>query len=246
MMTERRFFWLHVKKSAGMHTRKLLQPYYVEVDRSSKPKTFIQASPEEYNDILNNYRVVIGEYQFRRCLFAKTYLYPNDWDKLFSFAFSREPTDRCISMFFYLFYTEKMTVFHRLARLYRIYAKSKKIAYNKLYMFDIFLEYVITARANKSIYKPLGLHFSTHTATMWDDITDNTGNILLTKIYRVENLEKGINEVYEQCGINKKLTTGFEKINKTKTRKDFSPSKKQLSVIHDIFKYDYDVYENAE
>lgn len=90
-MHYKQFFWLHVRKSAGFTTRALLQPYYVEVDRAKKPKTFIQATPDEYNDILNNYRIVLGDYQFRRCLFAKKYLYPDQWDDIFSFAFSREP-----------------------------------------------------------------------------------------------------------------------------------------------------------
>ena len=74
MDNNRKLFWLHVKKSAGMSTRALLSPDYVEVERVKKPKNFIQAKPEEYNDILNNFRVVLGEYQFKRCLLAKKYL----------------------------------------------------------------------------------------------------------------------------------------------------------------------------
>ena len=53
-MSYNNFFWLHIKKSAGISTRKLLQPYYKEVDRVKRPKNFIQSSPAEYNDILNN------------------------------------------------------------------------------------------------------------------------------------------------------------------------------------------------
>ncbi len=68
------FFWLHIKKSGGQTIRSLLKPYYREVDRDKKPKNFAQAEYGEYNDILNNYRFVLGEYQFKRCLFAKTFL----------------------------------------------------------------------------------------------------------------------------------------------------------------------------
>lgn len=136
-MNQRQLFWLHVKKSAGITTRSLLQPYYVEVDRIKKPKTFIQASPEEYNDILNNYRVVLGDYQFKRCLFAKKYLYPNNWGGMFSFAFSRNPTDRCVSMFYYLFWKDSgyiKNMYHSLRRLrYR-----KKLILNTSYAFDFF------------------------------------------------------------------------------------------------------------
>lgn len=74
------FFWLHIKKSAGITTRAFLKPYYEEVDRVNKPPSFIQSDPKQYNDILNNYRVLLGEYQFKRALFAKTYLYPNNWE----------------------------------------------------------------------------------------------------------------------------------------------------------------------
>ena len=63
---------------------------------------FIQAQPEQYNAILNNFRIPLGEYQFRRSLFAKTYLYPQVWDSIVRFAFVREPISRCISAFFYL------------------------------------------------------------------------------------------------------------------------------------------------
>ena len=83
---------------------KALYPYYKEVDRVQKPKIFVQSNFSEYNDILNNYRIPLGEYTFKRALFAKKYLYKENWDKLFSFAFSREPIDRCISMFYYLFW----------------------------------------------------------------------------------------------------------------------------------------------
>ena len=90
-MAKKQLFWLHVKKSAGITTRALLRPHYVEVDRTKKPKNFIQAAPEEYNDILNNYRVVLGKYQFKRCLFAKKFLYPEKWDEILLILEGFEP-----------------------------------------------------------------------------------------------------------------------------------------------------------
>lgn len=64
-------FWLHIKKSGGSAIRNALQPYYTLVDRIEKPANFIQSQPSQYNDILNNYRVVLGEYTHKRTLFAK-------------------------------------------------------------------------------------------------------------------------------------------------------------------------------
>ena len=99
----KKLFWLYIKKSGGQSTRKALKPHYIEVDRS-KPQSFIQAKEYEYNDILNNYRTPLGDYQFKRSLFAKNFLFKEEWDSIFSFAFSREPIDRCLSMFYYLFW----------------------------------------------------------------------------------------------------------------------------------------------
>jgi len=250
-MTQKQLFWLHVKKSAGTTVRSLLKPYYVEVDKTKKPKNFIQAAPEEYNDILNNYRVVLGEYQFKRCQFAKQYLYPEKWDDMFSFAFSRNPTDRCLSMFHYLFWKDYgwkdygyiMNVAQYLKRCF----VSKKVIYSTSYAFDLFLDYVHEARSSHSIYNPLGNHFTTHTAPMWDDIVDSDGNVLLTKVYRLENLTEGINLAFEECAIPKRLSEKDKGLNKNKGRnkKGFIPNRRQKKKIEEIYFKDFEVYEKA-
>ena len=181
------FFWLHIKKSAGSSIRKLLQPYYKEVDRDKKPPNFIQSHPAEYNDILNNYRVVLGEYQFRRCLFAKNYLYKDQWDDIFSFAFSRNPTDRCLSMFYYL-YRKDAGFIRNLMRSLKGSVNTRKLHFSTAFAFDAFLHNVQKARVSDSIYRPFGSHFTTHTAPVWEDITDLDGNILLKTVFRLENL----------------------------------------------------------
>lgn len=244
-MNQKQLFWLHIKKSAGIATRSLLQPHYVEVDREKKPKTFIQAPPSEYNDILNNFRVVLGEYQFKRCLFAKKYLYPDSWDEIFSFAFSREPTDRCVSMFYYLFWKDLGTLGNISRSLKKSFTNRKFIHFNAKYAFDMFLDYVQEARLSDSIYHPLGNHFTTHTATMWDDITDFENNILLSRVYRLENLIDGINLAFEECGIDKKLSGDGKKLNKNKTRQGYIPTSQQKNKIQDIYYKDFEIYESA-
>jgi hypothetical protein len=243
-MSHKQLFWLHIKKSAGITTRTLLQPYYVEVDRVKKPINFIQAKPEEYNDVLNNYRVVLGEYQFRRCLFAKQYLYPDSWDDLFSFAFSREPTDRCISMFYYMFWKHKGPL-ESLLRACRNAIRERRITSNLSYAFDVFLDYAEQARTSPSIYEPLGLHFTTHTAPMWEDITDRNGMILLKGVFRLENLIDGINKAFEECGIEKRHEQSNVVLNRNKKRKSFTPNSKQLQKIERIYFEDFELYENA-
>lgn len=246
-MNYRRLFWLHIKKSAGSTTRELLQPHYLKVDRTKKPKCFIQATPEEYNDILNNYRVVLGDYQFRRCLFAKTYLYPDAWDDHFSFAFSRNPIDRCISMFFYLFWRpEHRTLRSRVRNSLRESKKAGELRfYTMSYAFDVFLDNARKARSSRSIYRPVDEHFTTHTAPMWEDITDLDGNILLKKIFRLENLGKGINQAFEECGLEKRIEVGKIAVEKNRNhaRIQFEPTQAQIKKIEEIYQNDFNIYE---
>tara|TARA_B110000046_G_scaffold34410_1_gene37238 strand:+ start:7097 stop:7852 length:756 start_codon:yes stop_codon:yes gene_type:complete len=242
------FFWLHIKKSAGISTRKLLQPYYKQVDRrTQKPKNFIQSTPEEYNDILNNFRVVLGEYQYKRVLFAKNYLYPNNWNSIFSFAFSRNPMDRCISMFYYLHYRER-------SLLQNLYKAAKNIKTNKIiglsvsYDFDLFLELIERVAHNEfeSIYSPTGLHFSTHTAPMFNDVTDMEGSLLLKKVYRLEHLYEGIEQVFEMCGLDYDVSKN-KNVNKNvnKRRGFYKPNESQRTKIAELYKQDFELYENA-
>jgi hypothetical protein len=243
-MTYEHFFWLHVKKSAGITVRDHLQPYYLRLDRTKKPRCFIQSAPEEYNDILNNYRVVLGEYQFKRSLFAKKYLYPDNWDKQFSFAFSREPTERCISMFHYLYWQDG-GVGRTFKNIVKQYVNTKKLYFSTAYAFDVFLDCVKLARTSDSIYSPIDLHFTTHTATMWDDITDSEGNVLLKKVYRVNDLVAGINQALEACGIDKKVENNKPRFNSNNSKKLYVPTAEQIKKIESIYRHDYDIFENA-
>jgi hypothetical protein len=250
-MTYSNFFWLHIKKSAGITTRKLLSPYYQEVDRILKPPNFIQSPFEHHNDILNNYRVPLGDYQFKRCLFAKQFLYKDNWDNTLSFAFSREPQSRCVSMFNYLHdyawhgvwtgdqqkYNFKSNYKHLLK-----YGKSK---ISKAYAFDLFLENVEAAQISRSIYNPLGLHFYTHTATVWDDVTDLEGLVIIKKIFRLENLIEGINSVFDACNIEKKIEKSMS-LNKTAYKSIYIPNKAQVAKIQRLYAKDFELYETAE
>lgn len=241
-MPQKQLFWLHITKSAGTTTRSLLQPHYVLVDRVKKPKTFIQAAPEEYNDILNNYRFFLGEYQFRRCQFAKKYLYPNAWDGIFSFAFSREPTDRCVSMFYFLFW-KSLGRFGNIRRTLNQSITSKKLILNTSYAFDVFLDYAHQARVSDSIYKPLGNHFTAHTAPMWGDITDANGDIMLTRVFRLENLIAGINFAFEECGITEKIDDNHSEL--IRNRRKYVPNQHQQKKIEEIYSRDFDIYEKS-
>ncbi len=243
-MAPRQFFWLHIKKSAGITTRDLLRPYYVEVARAKKPKGFIQASPEEYNDILNNYRVVLGDYQFRRCLFARRFLYAERWDALYSFAFAREPVDRCLSMFWY-FCRREPGLRASLEAASRAAMNDRGQPLGVAYALDVFLEYVQQARCSASIYQPFSLHFTTHTAPMWDDVVDDSGLIMLASIFRLEALTSGLDRVFEACGLSRVLDRVEKRLYRNKTRQEYTPTREQLSRIEAIYGRDFDLYESA-
>jgi len=247
MKDHKPFFWLHIKKSAGSTTRQLLEPHYTTLENVKKPKIFIQAQKNEYNDILNNHKIPLGEYQFRRGLFAKKFLYPDEWDNTFSFAFSREPVDRCVSMFFYLFWKRTDRNFiKRLAEVLKQSGKHKKVLWNTSYAFDLFLDLIQQAQVSDSIYRPVKLHFTTHVNPMWNDITDEDNNIILTKLFRMENLTESINQVFEECGIDKKIPQKSTSYNVNKKRRPYEPSKEQLKVIQQIYKNDFEIYESLK
>ena len=237
--TKDRLFWLHVKKSAGMSTRRMLGPLYTEVERGKKPACFIQSRPEEYNDILNNYRVVLGEYQFRRCLFAKKFLYPDDFDRHFKVAFSRNPIDRCVSQFFYMWHKPGRK---RDLKLRLMMAKQRRFSGRLEYNFDRFLAAIEEARQSESNSWPHGLHFQTHTAAMWPDIVDENDTVLLDCIYRLEDLTLGVNHIRETLDQPPLEPDNSVRTN-TSSKSAFAPSSDQVRKIEELFGKDFDIYE---
>ncbi|WP_281983411.1 sulfotransferase family 2 domain-containing protein [Thalassorhabdomicrobium marinisediminis] len=236
------FFWLHIKKSGGQSTRGLLAPEYRQVDRSKKPYTFIAADPSEHNDILNNYRIPLGDYQFRRAQFAKTFLYKEDWSNTCSFAFSRDPVRRSVSAFLNL---TRMMEKDRHGRLQRALGRVIRTRNRQHRMFDRFCDMIEETRASGSIYRPYGLSFSTHTAAMFDDVTDNDGTILLRYVFRLEDLTDGINLVLSDCGIARQVAPMKARANVQKKAAHFVPSPEQVRRIEHLYGKDFDLHESA-
>jgi len=244
-MDSKKIFWLHIKKSAGTSVRQILHPVYSEVERVKNPGSFIQSDPEFYNDILNNYRIPLGDYQFKRCLFAEKYLYPSTWENLFSFAFSREPVSRCVSMFFYMYWRDP-GVGPYFRYLVKHYLRTNRLHYNVSSSFDVFLDLIEATRSSGSIYRPVDLHFATHTAAVSGDVTDLDGKIMLKKIYRLEDLTQGINQVFERCGIDKKVSVGGTRFNENSKKGLYKPNSDQLKKIMKLYDEDFEIYENAK
>jgi hypothetical protein len=124
--------------------------------------------------------------------------------------------------------------------------KARSVKNRISYAFDSFLDQIEISLTSDSIYSPLGLHFSTHTAPMWDDITDLEGNILLTEVFRLEDLIKGINKVFSLCNIEKRLESSDLIIeNRTLNKGEYYPNRTQIRKIERIYSKDFEVYENA-
>lgn len=239
-------FWLHIKKAGGKTIKNLLKPHYRSHNHRQKGLCFIQADPLDYNDILNNYRMPLGGYERQRALFAKQWLYPNSWEKLYSFAFCRDPFDRCLSMFFYLYWHNSTFIKH----IQSIVTRS--VRYGHLHLtthraFDIFLSFVAESFVSDSIHLPIGAHFSTHVARMSDDISDESGSVLISKIYRLEDFVAGSAEALLTCGLKpdpeRFMTVHYHK-NTTSKSKDFKPTRKQQAVIEELYSSDFDIYHS--
>lgn len=236
------FFWLHVKKAGGGTLRRLLAPDYVLAQRGQQPVNFIQSPRNQHNDILNNFRMPLGPYQFRRTAFAKTYLYPDCWDDLMRFAFVRNPLERCISAFAYLARPRggQRSFVQHLQDHNAMPEKSDQAA-----LFDAFLDLVAAARISKSIDQPVNLHFTTHTAPIWDDVSDAHGKLLLSHLFRLEDMTAALDMVWQACNLARALPADPSWINARATA-DFVPSQAQLRRVEQLYQRDFELYDGQK
>jgi hypothetical protein len=186
------FFWLHLKKCGGESFRKTFTPPYVQTVRTVNPSPFIAVPREEWNDVLNNYRIPLGEYDYRRMLFAKKFLYTEEeFSAFFKFTIVRNPYDRIVSAWRYL-------MAPRVFKPREIWMK---------YSFQRFLEELPKIWVEKR-----NRHIATHTAPIWGDITDEKGNLLVNFIAHLENIESDLAQVSDRLG---GMDTGFAHINRS-------------------------------
>lgn len=178
------FFWLHVKKAGGTTVRAMLGEHYVQTNRSI-PTPFVALPKLEWNDALNNHRLPLGEYDFRRTLFAKRFLYGAEFETMYKFAVVRNPYDRLVSA--YLYVTKRS----RKWKMFRLLGKQRA-----------FYEFV--SRLSDKWAQPNKLgnrHVATHTAPVIPDVSDEKGRLLLDDLIPLEQLSERINGLEEQLGI---------------------------------------------
>lgn len=174
----RPFLWLHVKKCGGQSMRRALGDDYVQVDRR-EPARFEDLPREAWNDNLNNYRVDLGAYDYRRLAFAREHLYgPEDFDARFRFTVVRNPFERAVSCWRFL------SRRRGLARL---------VPGPSLEAFLESLPELWETRSNR--------HVATHTAPVWPDVTDAEGRPLVEFIAHLERIHDDFAEIVERAGL---------------------------------------------
>ncbi|GAA5067894.1 sulfotransferase family protein [Roseibacterium beibuensis] len=236
------FFWLHIRKSAGQSTRAVLHETYAQSCRRGNIQNFPESPPSEWNDVLNNHRVPLGRWQFRRCIYARDFIYREHWDKMVRFAFSRDPLERCISGFFYLDKPGyRGGLLSRSARL--PIGPLRRTALN--HRFDRHLGKIEACLASPVAEKPHGVHFATHTAPMWPDIVDEDGNILLSHVFDLRDFDKGIALVHELCGLQPPPRATVEKkTNVNARRMPFTPTRQQIARVEKIYERDFTLHHD--
>lgn len=189
----RPYIWLHIKKAAGQSMRTALGDSYVQTLRRV-PTPFAALPKEQWNDNLNNFRVPLGDFDYRRMLFAKKCLY-EDFDARFKFAIVRNPFDRAVSCWRYL----TKSVWRTSPRYW--WAR-RSFSY-----FLAMLPEVWESRSDR--------HIATHTAPMWPDICGENGELLLDFIGRLESINDDFRVVCEKLDIP---FTPFPHVNKRQQR----------------------------
>lgn len=183
---KRKIFWLHIKKAGGTSMRDMFNDFYqLQEKRYTYPKPFIALPKEQWNDILNNYRVPLGEYDFKRMLFAKEFLYSDqEFESMYKFTVVRNPYDRAVSAWKYLgrnrFFDFK---YYRMKRSFEYFLSCLPEYFDQRFKQIYHLGYV-------------GLHI----APVWDDITDEKGNILIDKVVKLENFNEDISDLNKIIG----------------------------------------------
>lgn len=244
-----KIFWLHIKKCGGTSTKNILKKYnlYLPLASNKFAPSFIQSDKKNWNSILNNSRIYLGEYNFKRALFAKKYLFHNEWNSIYKFSFVRNPYERVISCFYYLYaksnnfaYLEKGCNMNNFYILKLLLLKK----FSASYIFDYFLELVAFSLKNQNCPTK---HFSAHVARYYDDITDYSGQILLNDLFDIDNFVRSFKIIFNNLEIKNESFLNEKLIyNKNEDKNLFTLSKSQKLKIERIYEKDFDIYESLK
>ena len=211
------FFWLHLKKCGGHSFRRSFSPPYVQTDRGAVPRKITDLPKPEWNDALNNFRVPLGEFDYKRALYAETHLYTNqEFDSMFKFAIVRNPYDRAVSSWRYLF-----RAFEPNPRY--LMMKSSFVRFLRV------LPQLWNSKYNRQI--------ATHTAPIWPDITDESGNLLLDRLYRLEDIDSELEDLNMRLGTEVKA---LGRINENREQRHYRTHycEESRALVEDLYSED--------
>jgi hypothetical protein len=223
----KKIFWLHIKKCGGTSFRQTFKDYYVITEKSNV-RPFIALPKEEWNDALNNFALPLGEYDNKRMLFAKKFLYSKDeFNKMFKFTIIRNPYDRAVSNWKYLLKNQKLICRKTL------YNPKKTIM---KYSFEKFLEEI------PNISKNHDRHFYTHVLPYYPDITDESGNILLDYVFKLENIDEFIEKISKILNVN---NISFEHHKKNRETSEYRHyyNKKSKRLVEELYEQDIESFK---
>ena len=219
-MPQNNFFFLHIKKAGGQSFRNTFSPPYVITEKKNHPNTFIGLPKEEWNDVLNNYKIPLGEYDYKRMLFAKKFLFTTEeFDTLYKFVIVRNPYDRAVSFWKYIF---------RMPRKLDNVPNPKR--FYMQHSFEFFLknvEWLWTRKWDR--------HMATHTAPIWGDITDENGKLLVDEIYKLEEIEENLAHLNQKLGTD--IKTYIHRNKSVSKEKDYRKyyNKKTRALVEKIY-----------
>ncbi|MFB6257055.1 MAG: sulfotransferase family 2 domain-containing protein, partial [Flavobacteriales bacterium] len=134
------------------------------------------------------YRLPLGEYDYKRMLFAKHFLYSEEeFARMFKFTIVRNPYDRAVSCWKYLMKLYPSSV---------LLGRPRKLGMRM--SFVRFLKELPRIWEEKE-----ERHIATHTAPIWSDLTDEEGELLVDRIYRIEELDEALPELCDRLGVQK-------------------------------------------
>ncbi|ORT50697.1 hypothetical protein ST37_08230 [Vibrio sp. qd031] len=176
-----KYLWLHIRKAGGTSLKEILGPSYA-VSEWKYGTPFVALDKSQWNNNLNNHLVSLGEYEYKRMLFAQKFLYTEqEFAEMYKFAIVRNPYFRAVSCWKYL--TKHWTLTKpRLMMAKRSFP----------YFLDMLPEFWETR---------FDRHVSTHTAPMWQDITDEHGTVLLDDVFKLENIHNDIVTICDKLGV---------------------------------------------
>lgn len=166
-------------------------------------------------------------------------------------GFAREPTDRCLSMFSYLFDPKggkHLNAYLSYLRGCKAVPLHRRLVWSRPSRFDAFLdtlEWQQSLRDGPDPALPIDLHFSTPTNPMSLDVLAPDGTSNLSHLIRLTSFEAGIDLCYNTMGMARPEPSRGIRHNSGVSDQKYLPLPAQQRRIEALFARDFDLFEKA-